>query len=189
MKLYIYAAVLGSCVVSLFSPRLNAQGTNSSPIDMALDCAMHEEAGPWVPADLRRDGLLRFNSIDIPPHSTRGPYEYNDDLHRLYAAFWNASRTRAEFLDFSVSKSGGKNWLTISNDGQISISRGKLNFDFFQGGEWTREHYLIRVRRLRTAPVQVVAVREVKRTGALCDSLANPHPEWDPNWQPPKPRK
>jgi len=177
------------CTTVVLSLPASAQVREQRLVGMALDCAMHEEAGPWVPADLHRDGLLRFNFVDTPPHSTHGPYEYDDDLHRLYAAFWNASRTRAEFLDFSIDKSGTKDWLTISNEGQISISKGKLDFEFFQGGEWTREHYLIRIRRLRTAPVQVVAVREIKRTGVLSDSLASPHPEWDPNWKPPKPRK
>jgi hypothetical protein len=188
MKFYFYAAVVGCCTLAVICPRLNAQHQKPSLMTMMLDCTMHEEAGPWVPADLRRDGLLRFNFIDIPPHSTHGPYEYNDDLHRLYAAFWNPSRTRAEFLDFSINKSSVEDWLTISNDGQISISKGKMDFDFFQGGVWSREHYLIRVRKLRSAPVQVIAVHDVKHTGVLCDSIARPHPEWNPTWRPPKPR-
>src|SRR5438309_2801241 len=102
MKPYPYVAVLCACFLTFVAPRLRAQHARSSLIDMVLDCTMHEEAGPWVPANLRRDGILRFNFIDIPPHSTRGPYEYNDDLHRLYAAFWDPSRTKAEFLDFSI---------------------------------------------------------------------------------------
>jgi hypothetical protein len=189
MKPQISVALVGAIAALLLALPEKAQRRTPSLTDMVLDCTMHEEAGPWVPRDLRADGLLRFNFVDIPHHSTSGPYEYNDNLHRLYAAFWNAPRTRAEFLDFSVDKSAKMDWLTISNDGQISISKGKLNFEFFQGGEWTREHYLIRIRKLRAAPVQVVAIRDVKRTGVLCDSLANPHPEWDPNWKPPKPRK
>ena len=104
-------------------------------------------------------------------------------------AFWNISKTDAEFLNFSIRDSSNKAWLTVSNSGKISVSQGKLNFEFFQGGEWMREHYLIRVRKLRPAPVQVVAVRDVKRTGVLCDSFAYPHPEFDPSWKPPQSRK
>lgn len=188
MRMRKYVAVLGTFVVLVTPRHANPQPSDSKLVEMMLDCTMHEEAGPWVPKDLRSDGLLRFNFVDIPPHSTSGPYEYNDNLHRLYAAFWNAPRTRAEFLDFSIAKSGKKNWLTISNDGQIAISKGELNFEFFQGGLWSRENYLIRVRRLRAAPVQIVAIRDIKRIGVLCDSVASPHPEWDPNWRPPKPR-
>lgn len=175
--------------VLFFSLPASAQVSQQRLADMMLDCTMHSDGGIWQPKTLLKDGLLRFTYLHETRNLKPGPYDYKDERRYLYVAFWNLSKTDAEFLDFSIDKSGTRDWLTVSNSGEISVSKGKLNFDFFQGGEWMREHYLIRARKLRDAPVQIVAVRDVRRTGVLCDSFAYPHPEYDPNWHSPKPEK
>ncbi len=175
--------------VLFFSLPASAQVSQQRLADMMLDCTMHSDGGIWQPKTLLKDGLLRFTYLHETRNLKPGPYDYKDERSYLYVAFWNLSKTDAEFLDFSIDKSGRRDWLTVSNSGEISVSKGKLNFDFFQGGEWMREHYLIRARKLRDAPVQIVAVRDVRRTGVLCDSFAYPHPEYDPNWHSPKPEK
>lgn len=146
-------------------------------VDMMLDCAMHEDAGPWVPQVLRADGLLRFNYLHEISKRRPGPYDYEDERPYMYVAFWNVAKTKAEFLDFSIATRGPRHWLTVSNDGQIYFSKGKLDLDFFQGGEWMRSHYMIRVRQLYAATTQTIALRDIRRTGVLCDSFANPNPE------------
>ncbi len=177
------------CAVLFFSLPAGAQVSQQRLVDMMLDCTMHSDGGIWQPKTLLKDGLLRFTYLHETRNLKPGPYDYKDERRYLYVAFWNLSKTDAEFLDFSIDKSGTRDWLTVSNSGEISVSKGKLNFDFFQGGEWMREHYLIRARKLRDAPVQIVAVHDVRRTGVLCDSFAYPHPEYDPNWHSPKPEK
>jgi hypothetical protein len=177
------------CTVAFLAVPAHAQVGDQKLVEMMLDCAMHSDGGMWQPETLLKDGLLRFTYLHETQNLRPGPYDYEDERRYLYVAFWNTSKTDAEFLDFSIAKSSARNWLTISNSGEIMVARGKLNFEFFQGGEWMREHYLIRVRKLRAAPMQVIAVRDVKSTGVLCDSFAYPHPEYDPNWKSPQPRK
>jgi hypothetical protein len=176
------------CAILFLGVPAAAQVSEQRLVDMMLDCTTHADGGIWQPKTLLKDGLLRFTHLHETRNLKPGPYDYKDERRYLYVAFWNPSETQGEFLDFSIDKSGGKDWLSVSNSGEISVFKGKLNFEFFQGGEWMREHYLIRVRKLRAAPLRVVAVRDVRRTGVLCDSFAHPHPEWDPNSQPPKPR-
>lgn len=69
---------------------------------MMLDCALHSDGGIWQPKTLSHDGLLHFNYL----HETRklkpGPHDYEDERKYLYVAFWNPSKTDAEFLDFSI---------------------------------------------------------------------------------------
>lgn len=157
-----------------------AAGQNASQglLDNMLDCTMHEEAGPWVPEDLRRDGLLRFTYLYEPPKKNPGEYDYHDDRYQLYVAFWNPGRTKGEFLNFSLDRAGPWRWLTISNEGHIYYVGRKLDLDFFQGGEWTRTHYMIRLAKLRVAPVHTVSLGKIKSNTALCDSPGHWHPEW-----------
>jgi hypothetical protein len=166
----------------LFTGRpASGQGVPQGLVASMLDCTMHAEDGPWAPRYLRQDGLLRFTYLYDPPKKSPGEYDYHDQRVRLYVAFWNGARTRGEFLDFSLDRSGTRRWLTISNDGQIYYTKGKLDLDFFQGGEWTRTHYMIRLAKLRADPVETVSVRDIKRTSTLCDSIAHPHLEWGTN--------
>lgn len=164
-----------------------AQQIEKGMLGQVLDCAMHEEENPWVPAELRSDGLLRFTYLYEGPRAKPGPYDYDDKLYRFYIAFWNASKTKGEFLVFSVDRAGSRRWFTVSNEGHITNSRGKLALDFFQGGAWTEQSYMIRLRKLVAADPETISVRDVKRTGVLCDSFLNPHPEWDT--QPPPRQK
>jgi hypothetical protein len=112
----------------------SGQSANKGLIDSMLDCTMHEDHGPWVPVELRRDGLLRFSYLYEPPKKNPGEYDDHDNEHRLYVAFWNPDRTKGEFLDFSLDRTGPWRWLTISNQGDIFYTGGKLDLDFFQGG-------------------------------------------------------
>jgi hypothetical protein len=144
---------------------------SQSLLDSVLDCTMREGDTPWVPKNLRRDGLLRFTYVHELPKKVPGEYDYRGKFDSIYVAFWNDDRTKGEFLDFSVDHIDTRRWLTISNDGQIFYTRGKLDLDFFQGGEWMRTHYMIRLEKLRAAPVETVTVRDIKRTSTVCDSL------------------
>jgi len=154
---------------------LVAQVSDQKLVDTILDCAMHETGGPWVDADLRGDGLLRFNHLHETPKAKPDPgddhFQYADNV---YAVFWNSSGTKGDFLHFTLRRTNGRNWLTISNEGWISFSNGHLKFEIFQGGVWSHDHYLVRVKKLVRAPVQVVSVSDVKRTGTVCDSLTHP---------------
>lgn len=140
-------------------------------VDSALDCAMREGEVPWAPTYLRKDGLLRFTYLHELPKKNPGEYDYHGKFDSLYVAFWSADRTKGEFLDFSADRIDTRRWLTISNDGRIYYTRGKLDLDFVQGGVWMRTHYLIRLAKLRAAPVETVSIRDVKRSSTVCDSL------------------
>ena len=187
MKAFTFVLLLTCCFASWMCEPAEAQQLEKGMLDQVLDCAMHEGGGSWVPAEFRSDGLLRFTYLYEGPRAKPGPYDYDDKLYRLYIAFWNAAKARGEFLVFSVDRVGSRRWLTVSNEGHIKNSRGKLTLDFFQGGVWTEQHYMIRLRKMVTAEAQAIPVRDVRRTGALCDSFLNPHPEWDT--QPPSHQK
>jgi hypothetical protein len=155
-----------------------AQVTDQKLVNMMLDCAMHESGGPWVDADLRGDGWLRFNylheSPKAKPNSGDDHFQYADNV---YTAFWNAAQTKGDLLHFTVRRIKGMNGLTISNEGWISFSKEHLKFEIFQGGVWSHDHYLVRVKKLVRAPVQTVPVSDIKRTGTVCDSLTHPNLE------------
>jgi hypothetical protein len=160
----------------LWTPRLAvAQASDQKLTDMMLDCTMHETGGPWVDAGLRSDGLLRFSYLHELPKAKPDPEDdHFQSADNLYAAFWNPSNTKANFLHFTLRKTTGRNWLTISNVGWISFSKGKIDFEIFQGGVWTYDHYRVRVKKLVRAPVQTASIPGIKHTGALCDSLTHP---------------
>jgi hypothetical protein len=165
-----------------------AQQRGQNLVAPMLTCAMYEAGGPWVPKYLRADGLLRFSYLFDFPRAHPGPYDYgieDEAGDSLLVVFWSSDKSRGEFLDVSVERYKPRLWLTISNDGQVAYSASGLkSFDFFQGGDGVRSRYLNRLARLRSAPVESVAVSSVGRPAALCDSITHPHPEWDPDWKP-----
>ena len=178
------AWILLICGLMFTGRPASCQQASRALLEGMLDCTMHEDHGPWVPVELRRDGLLRFSYVYERPKKNPGEYDYHDNRYQLYVAFWNPDRTKGEFLDFSLDRTGPWRWLTISNQGDIFYTGGKLDLDFFQGGFWTRTHYMMRLKKLRASPVETVSVRDIKRTVTLCDSLRHGHPEW--RTQPPK---
>jgi len=179
MRIWRLALFLFCCAGPQMCEPAAAQQLEKGMLGQALDCAMHEEESPWVPAEFRSDGFLRFTYLYEGPKAKPGPYDYDDKLYRLYLAFWNTNRTKGEFLVLTADRTGARRWFTVSNEGHIDRSRGELTLDFFQGGVWTERHYMIRLRKMAAAEAQTVSVRDVKRTGVLCDSFLNPHPEWD----------
>lgn len=182
-------AGLAFCLALAIPTDVAAQQRGERLVPAMLGCAMHEAGGPWVPQDLRSDGLLRFSYLFDFPKAHPGPYNYgveDDAGDSLLVVFWNPDKTTGEFLDVAVERYKPRLWLTISNDGQAVYSAAGLkSFEFFQGGEGLRSRYLNRLAKLRAAPVEIVAVSSVHRPAAPCDSITNPHPEWDPNWKSP----
>lgn len=162
------------CAVGLAPVPAAAQNSDQELVNMMLDCAMHEKAGPWVDKDLRRDGLLRFSYLHEPPQGKGNPNEDPANLDSLYVAFWNPSKTKGTFLHFVLDRAGSRRQLTISNEGWISSSHGKLDLEIFQGGVWTHDHLLTRVAKLSRSRIHTARVRDIKRTSAVCDSLAAP---------------
>jgi hypothetical protein len=164
-------------VLIFFVPRTaRAQRSRPSLLESLLDCARNEEGGPWVQRNVYRDGLLRFNYIHEPPKGN-DPQDPRD-LDNVYMVFWNQDKTEGEFLNFALDRLDSRRMVTVSNDGQIHFTKGRMRFDFFSGGEWTRVFYMTRIRKLYRAPVQTKPVRDIKRTATLCDSFVNPHLEW-----------
>jgi hypothetical protein len=172
------ALIFFICGLMLTMRPASGQSANKGLIDSMLDCTMHEEGGPWVPEDLRRDGLLRFSYLYEPPKKNPGEYDDHDNEHRLYVAFWNPERSKGEFLDFSLDRLGSRRLLIITNQGDIYYTDGKLDMDVFQGGVWMHRHYMIRLAKLRATPVQTVSVRKIRSGLALCESPWHWHPEW-----------
>ena len=150
--------------------------------DGMLDCVLHEPRGPWLSRQFMQDELLRFNYVVDVPRKDPGPYDYgvDDGATNLITVFWTPDRSKGRMLALAVSHSKRRLWLTIGNEGDLIYSSGGLkSFNFFQGGEWMRAYYELRIKKLRAEPTQTIAIRDVRRTRTLCDSLLDPHPEWE----------
>jgi hypothetical protein len=137
------------------------------------ECAVQVKDGPWVPKELYADGVLRFTYLYEPPKQNPGEYDYRDQSHNVYAAFWNRDRTRGELLQFLWVRRTAPIHLRIINNGHIVTQQGKTDIEDTLWGVWTHEHLMRRLAQLRTAAVQTVAVREIPHSGATCDSYAH----------------
>src|ERR1700674_3403519 len=164
-------------------PRAGFAQSQDSKLDaLVLDCTVHEGLGPWARSNAYPDGFLRFNFVHEAPKAKPGPYDYGPDprLHYVYAAFWNPTRTKGEFFQFIWFRPGSPTHLRIVNNAHIISSKGKFDLDDARWGVWTHEHLIRRLAVLESLPVKTVALRDVKGTGARCDSYIDAHLEWDP---------
>lgn len=137
------------------------------------ECAVQVKDGPWVPQELYADGVLRFTYLYEPPKRNPGEYDYRDQSHNVYAAFWNRDRTRGELLQFLWVRRTAPIHLRIINSGHIVTQQGKMDIEDTLWGVWTREHLMRRLARLKIEPLQTVSVREIPSRGAICDSYAH----------------
>jgi hypothetical protein len=151
-----------------------AQAPDPALARMVVDCAMHQRAGSWVDSRLHTDGVLKFNYLYEPPATEPGEYDYRDNQHRIYAAFWNSTRTQGTFLQFIWFRGETPAHLRIVNNAQIASSSRDLELQDALWGVWTYEHLMRRLTKLRAAPMQTASVRDLARTGAVCDSYASP---------------
>jgi hypothetical protein len=134
---------------------------------------MHERGGSWVDTELHADGVLRFTYLYEPPAVNPGEYDYRDNQHHVYSAFWNRNGTRGTFLQFIWFRGESPAHLRIVNNAQIISSTQGLELRDALWGVWTYEHLMRRLTKLRALPIQAVSVRDIVRTGALCDSYAS----------------
>ncbi|PYU28675.1 MAG: hypothetical protein DMG31_19550 [Acidobacteria bacterium] len=137
------------------------------------ECAIHQEGGSWIPKELYEDGALRFTYLYEAPKKNPGEYDYRDETHNVYAAFWNRTRTKGELLQFVWLRRAPPVHLRIVNNGHIVTQQGKMDIEDALWGVWTHEHLTRRLARLRTAPLQTAAFQQIPTRGATCDSYAH----------------
>src|SRR5260370_35938846 len=104
------------------------------------ECAVHIADGPWIPKELYADGVLRFTYLYEPPKKSPGEYDYRDETHNVYAAFWNRTRTKGELLQVGWLRRTSPIQLRIAYDGHMVSERGKLDREDALWGVWTHEH-------------------------------------------------
>ncbi|HYT07000.1 MAG TPA: hypothetical protein VEL77_05065 [Rugosimonospora sp.] len=136
-------------------------------------CAVRSVDGSWIPKELYADGVLRFTYLYEPPKKNPGEYDYRDETHNVYAAFWNRTRTKGELLQFVWLRRAPPVHLRIVNNGHIVTQQGKMDIEDALWGVWTHEHLTRRLARLRTAPLQTAAFQQIPTRGATCDSYAH----------------
>ena len=130
--------------------------------------------GFWIPGELYADGMVRFTYLYEPPKENPGEYDYKNQLHYVYAASWNRNRTKGELLQFVWMRRTAPIQLRIVNHGHIVKQHGKMEIEEISDtrpGVWGHELLMRRLARLKTAPLQMVSVREIPPLrGAICDS-------------------
>jgi hypothetical protein len=162
-------------VLAFLSLAVSARAHDSGAIlrTRIPQCAVYSLSGSWIPKELYADHVLRFTYLCEPPKKNPGEYDYPDNLHRVYAAFWNRDRTKGELLRFVWLRRTAPIQLRIVNNGHIVREHGKMDIEDALWGVWTHEHLMMRLARLQTAPLQIVPVREIPIRGAICDSYVH----------------
>jgi hypothetical protein len=159
--------------------RTRAQNVARDLVTMVPECAVHQESGSWVPAELSKEGVLRFTYVYEPPKSNPGEYDYKDKQDHVYAAFWNTSKTKGELLQFIWFRSEPRPHLRIINNGEIVRGTAGLDLVDTLWGVWTYEHLMRRLAKLKALALHSIAATEIQSDGVRCDSYAHPHLEWD----------
>lgn len=161
-------------LVVSFSLGASAQDTAALLRTRIPECAEHTiDVGSWIPKELDGDGVLRFTFLYEPPKKNPGEYDYRDDTHNVYAAFWNRLRTKGELLQFVWLRRAAPIHLRVVNNGHIVTHQGKMDIEDALWGVWTHEHLMRRLARLKTEPLETITVREIPTRGATCDSYAH----------------
>jgi hypothetical protein len=159
-------------VLAFLSLAVSASAQDSAAIlrTRIPQCAVYSLSGSWIPKELYADGALRFTYLYEPPKKSPGEYDYRDETHNVYAAFWNRTRTKGELLQFVWLRRTAPIQLRIVNNGHIVSEHGKMDLEDALWGVWTHEHLMRRLALLKTAPLQTVSVGEIPIRGVICDS-------------------
>src|SRR5260370_28456966 len=127
-------------LVASFSLAASAQDGAEILKSRIPECAVHIADGPWIPKELYADGVLRFTYLYEPPKKSPGEYDYRDETHNVYAAFWNRTRTKAELLQFVWLRRTAPVKLRIVNNGQLVNQPASMAPKESLWGVWTHEH-------------------------------------------------
>jgi hypothetical protein len=146
-----------------------AQAPPAAPLsDMVLDCSMHARGGPWVAKELRAGDRLRFGGLA----AFSAPIPGGHAQENIFIAFWTQSKGDGQLLLMTLRSNGPRRWLTLMDQARLFYAKGKMNASW-QGGTAKRMKVDTNtlLKKLETAPVESIALREVPRTRTVCDSL------------------
>lgn len=122
-------AALAVLVVASCAFTARAQDTAALLRTRIPQCTVRASDGFWIPGELFADGVLRFTYLYEPPKENPGEYDYKDQLHYVYAAFWNRNRTKGELLQFVWLCRTPPIHLRIVNHGHIVKQHGKMEIE------------------------------------------------------------
>jgi hypothetical protein len=122
-------AALAVLVVASYGLAARAQDSDAILMERIPQCTVRSVDGFWIPGELFADGVLRFTYVYEPPKANPGEYDYKDQLHYVYAAFWNRNRTKGELLQFIWLRRTPPVDLAIVNSGHIVKQHGRMEIE------------------------------------------------------------